>query len=149
MLQFLWNWILSHRFAVEQSLQLSNLLRNNDCDEESSQKDSQAYDPCLIFHSLFTQKNFQLTCVLWSFTLLFFYFIAGSLRRAIHKPHPPMPARKGLLAPQNTFLDTIATRFDGTREYFRFISIPPTVELASNFWIDLASIGARPARENI
>lgn len=24
---------------------------------------------------------------------------------------------KGLLAPQNTFLDTIATRFDGTREY--------------------------------
>lgn len=29
-----------------------------------------------------------------------------------------MPARKGLLAPQNTFLDTIATRFDGTREYF-------------------------------
>lgn len=27
-----------------------------------------------------------------------------------------MPARKGLLAPQNTFLDTIATRFDGTRE---------------------------------
>ncbi|KAH6940390.1 hypothetical protein HPB50_027540 [Hyalomma asiaticum] len=25
-----------------------------------------------------------------------------------------MPARKGLLAPQNTFLDTIATRFDGT-----------------------------------
>jgi len=28
-----------------------------------------------------------------------------------------MPVRKGLLAPQNTFLDTIATRFDGTREY--------------------------------
>lgn len=28
-----------------------------------------------------------------------------------------MPARRGLLAPQNTFLDTIATRFDGTREY--------------------------------
>lgn len=24
---------------------------------------------------------------------------------------------KGLLAPQNTFLDTIATRFDGTREW--------------------------------
>jgi len=24
---------------------------------------------------------------------------------------------KGLLAPQNTFLDTIATRFDGTREF--------------------------------
>lgn len=28
-----------------------------------------------------------------------------------------MPARKGLLAPQNTFLDTIATRFDGTRKF--------------------------------
>lgn len=27
-----------------------------------------------------------------------------------------MPQRKGLLAPQNTFLDTIATRFDGTRK---------------------------------
>lgn len=27
-----------------------------------------------------------------------------------------MPVMKGLLAPQNTFLDTIATRFDGTRE---------------------------------
>ena len=28
-----------------------------------------------------------------------------------------MPGRKGLLAPQNNFLDTIATRFDGTRKY--------------------------------
>ena len=28
-----------------------------------------------------------------------------------------MVARKGLLAPQNTFLDTIAARFDGTRKY--------------------------------
>ncbi|MEQ2165412.1 hypothetical protein GOODEAATRI_016594 [Goodea atripinnis] len=27
-----------------------------------------------------------------------------------------MPVMKGLLAPQNTFLDTIATRFDGTRK---------------------------------
>ena len=27
-----------------------------------------------------------------------------------------MPGRKGLLAPQNNFLDTIATRFDGTRK---------------------------------
>lgn len=33
------------------------------------------------------------------------------------RPRPPkMPAMRGLLAPQNTFLDTIATRFDGTRE---------------------------------
>lgn len=33
-----------------------------------------------------------------------------------------MPNRKGLLAPQNTFLDTIATRFDGTRKYiFYFV----------------------------
>ena len=27
--------------------------------------------------------------------------------------------RKGLLAPQNTFLDTIAERFDGQRKYKR------------------------------
>jgi len=27
-----------------------------------------------------------------------------------------MPVMRGLLAPQNTFLDTIATRFDGTRK---------------------------------
>lgn len=32
-----------------------------------------------------------------------------------------MPVRKGLLAPQNTFLDTIATRFDGTRKFLSFI----------------------------
>lgn len=32
-----------------------------------------------------------------------------------------MPARKGLLAPQNTFLDTIATRFDGTRKFIHSI----------------------------
>eukprot|EP00064_Thunnus_orientalis_P010894 superscaffoldBa00001518_g10923 len=29
-----------------------------------------------------------------------------------------MPVMKGLLAPQNTFLDTIATRFDGTHSNF-------------------------------
>lgn len=29
-----------------------------------------------------------------------------------------MPAMRGLLAPQNTFLDTIATRFDGTHSNF-------------------------------
>jgi len=32
-----------------------------------------------------------------------------------------MPGRKGLLAPQNTFLDTIATRFDGTRKLSYFL----------------------------
>lgn len=32
-----------------------------------------------------------------------------------------MPARKGLLAPQNTFLDTIATRFDGTRKFINTV----------------------------
>ena len=40
-----------------------------------------------------------------------------------------MPARKGLLAPQNTFLDTIATRFDGTRKYnciFSSVVLPYT-----------------------
>ncbi|MGH0137836.1 UNVERIFIED_CONTAM: hypothetical protein FKN15_038400 [Acipenser sinensis] len=31
-----------------------------------------------------------------------------------------MPVMKGLLAPQNTFLDTIATRFDGTHIIFNF-----------------------------
>ena len=34
-----------------------------------------------------------------------------------------MPVMKGLLAPQNTFLDSIANHFDGTREYFMDISI--------------------------
>lgn len=28
-----------------------------------------------------------------------------------------MPVMKGLLAPQNTFLDAIVNHFDGTREY--------------------------------
>ena len=28
--------------------------------------------------------------------------------------------RKGLLAPQNTFLDTIAERFDGSRKFLNF-----------------------------
>ena len=28
--------------------------------------------------------------------------------------------RKGLLAPQNTFLDTIAERFDGSRKFLDF-----------------------------
>ena len=32
-----------------------------------------------------------------------------------------MPVMKGLLAPQNTFLDTIATRFDGTRKFVLFL----------------------------
>ncbi|ALC42159.1 elk [Drosophila busckii] len=39
-----------------------------------------------------------------------------------------MPARKGLLAPQNTFLDTIATRFDGTRCSCHFLYGPDTKE---------------------
>lgn len=39
-------------------------------------------------------------------------------RRYASNPSPEaMPVMKGLLAPQNTFLDTIATRFDGTREW--------------------------------
>ena len=29
-----------------------------------------------------------------------------------------MPAKRGLLAPQNNFLETIATRFDGTHSNF-------------------------------
>lgn len=46
-----------------------------------------------------------------------------------------MPTRKGLLAPQNTFLDTIATRFDGTRKS-SLCSNPPlqlfTVDMAQD-----------------
>lgn len=38
-----------------------------------------------------------------------------------------MPVMKGLLAPQNTFLDTIATRFDGTRKC-------NGSSLSMNFW---------------
>lgn len=39
-------------------------------------------------------------------------------RRSASNTRPgAMPVMKGLLAPQNTFLDTIATRFDGTREW--------------------------------
>lgn len=41
-----------------------------------------------------------------------------------------MPVMRGLIAPQNTFLDTIATRFDGTREYiYLLISLwtPPKI----------------------
>uniref|UniRef100_A0A1B0C0J4 PAC domain-containing protein n=1 Tax=Glossina palpalis gambiensis TaxID=67801 RepID=A0A1B0C0J4_9MUSC len=39
-------------------------------------------------------------------------------KKLYRRPSNPMPARKGLLAPQNTFLDTIATRFDGTHSNF-------------------------------
>lgn len=48
----------------------------------------------------------------------FFYFLTDFHRekKLYKRPYNPMPARKGLLAPQNTFLDTIATRFDGTRK---------------------------------
>lgn len=42
-----------------------------------------------------------------------------------------MPVMKGLLAPQNTFLDTIANHFDGTRKYTLYSSlsafVPPSV----------------------
>lgn len=43
----------------------------------------------------------------------------ASQRRASNSLPEAMPVMKGLLAPQNTFLDTIATRFDGTREWGR------------------------------
>ena len=48
------------------------------------------------------------------------YFLRTGIHRKAKRykrPSNPMPARKGLLAPQNTFLDTIATRFDGTRKF--------------------------------
>ncbi|VTJ72537.1 Hypothetical predicted protein [Marmota monax] len=50
-----------------------------------------------------------------------------------------MQAMRGLLAPQNTFLDTIATRFDGTR--FRSVQL-----LARQHWVeDVPWCGARDA----
>lgn len=79
--------------------------------------------------------QFSLTSL---FFLLFFWFL-GSVNKS--KPRlryvHPMPTRKGLLAPQNTFLDTIATRFDGTRK-FCLLLVNPThayllFEFDSNF----------------
>lgn len=40
----------------------------------------------------------------------------GRRSRRTQSTRSRMPVMRGLLAPQNTFLDTIATRFDGTRE---------------------------------
>lgn len=44
-----------------------------------------------------------------------------------------MPSRKGLLAPQNTFLDTIATRFDGTRKSFMTL-FSPIISISSLYY---------------
>ncbi|XP_053158522.1 potassium voltage-gated channel subfamily H member 3 isoform X2 [Hemicordylus capensis] len=46
-----------------------------------------------------------------------FLFPAGRRWRG-PRASPKMPVMRGLLAPQNTFLDTIATRFDGTHSNF-------------------------------
>jgi len=51
---------------------------------------------------------------LWNgrvYTRAFIYQASNSLKMM------KMTNRKGFLAQQNTFLDTIATRFDGTRKY--------------------------------
>ncbi|KAI2528535.1 KCNH8 isoform 2 [Pan troglodytes] len=48
-----------------------------------------------------------------------------------------MPVMKGLLAPQNTFLDTIATRFDGTHSNF----ILANAQVAKGFPIVYCSDG--------
>ncbi len=52
-----------------------------------------------------------------------------------------MPVMRGLLAPQNTFLDTIATRFDGTRKCADRTNLPflhPTVKCKYKvFWANL------------
>ena len=46
-----------------------------------------------------------------------------------------MPAMKGLLAPQNTFLDTIATRFDGTRKFSGRYCFPAHfAALGAQYW---------------
>lgn len=64
----------------------------------------------------YSKENSILT---FSHFILLIWFV-GSVSKS--KPRlryaHPMPTRKGLLAPQNTFLDTIATRFDGTRKFF-------------------------------
>lgn len=50
-----------------------------------------------------------------------------------------MPVMKGLLAPQNTFLDTIATRFDGTRKCPVRLSFSDKSSLSEkkNWWFRL------------
>ena len=48
--------------------------------------------------------------------------------------------RKGLLAPQNTFLDTIAERFDGSRKFFRKLEKKDDRLLDSNFVLGNAQI---------
>lgn len=66
----------------------------------------------LIFCFIFTRKMFMLKLL---------YYICFSISRSVlGYIRLQMPARKGLLAPQNTFLDTIATRFDGTRKYLKY-----------------------------
>ncbi|XP_050305107.1 potassium voltage-gated channel subfamily H member 8 isoform X2 [Anthonomus grandis grandis] len=50
--------------------------------------------------------------------LWIFLIMIQKFRATVSKFPPLMPARRGLLAPQNTFLDTIATRFDGTHSNF-------------------------------
>ena len=51
-----------------------------------------------------------------------------------------MVARKGLLAPQNTFLDTIAARFDGTREYLQHCNIGLRDFISNEYKKNLAKI---------
>uniref|UniRef100_A0A8D9B4P4 Uncharacterized protein n=1 Tax=Cacopsylla melanoneura TaxID=428564 RepID=A0A8D9B4P4_9HEMI len=53
-----------------------------------------------------------------------------------------MPARKGLLAPQNTFLDTIATRFDGNRLRHRILA-PPGEQLHADRRLHADPLAAR------
>lgn len=60
---------------------------------------------------------FYLTKYLNLSLFLSLLYFAGEVKYKSRFRYPPMPARKGLLAPQNTFLDTIATRFDGTRKF--------------------------------
>lgn len=52
---------------------------------------------------------------------------------------------KGLLAPQNTFLDTIATRFDGTRKFSfnYFIAFPTTCLPFLRFVLRLKTLESR------
>ncbi|KAJ8415062.1 hypothetical protein AAFF_G00007600 [Aldrovandia affinis] len=67
----------------------------------------------------------------------------ASGRRARRTPstRSRMPVMRGLLAPQNTFLDTIATRFDGTLAGSTWFS---ALTLHSGYWQVPLSPSAQP-----
>lgn len=72
-------------------------------------------------HDQVERQQIKIYSTLSILMLLIWFSLSGLVNKS--KPRRtryayPMPTRKGLLAPQNTFLDTIATRFDGTRKFY-------------------------------